>query len=279
MILITNEDDCSVPDDSDLVDPSQTTMSSTLGPLWSYRCNEFGHLCNINGTMQPPPRGLANNLMGCVSNETPSGKLTKVADEVAFLKGLKNDPNQIFVAAITGPVTPYGVEMIQQGSDPEAHPNIIHSCTQGTGEYADPSVRIQQWIEAFGNHGLVEPICANSFAPALQLIATELSKLLGPQCIGNNLVDSDLNTPGLQPRCQVNNRYLDNQSKTVEVPIQACSLTNNVAPCWSMDIDANKCPGNFLVVNVKLDTPPPDGLSTVVSCATCIAGVPQEGCP
>ena len=57
VVLITNEDDCSVPDDSDLVDPTQTTMIDPLGPLWSYRCNEFGHLCNINGMLQPPPRG------------------------------------------------------------------------------------------------------------------------------------------------------------------------------------------------------------------------------
>src|SRR6185295_10905021 len=45
VILITNEDDCSVPDDSDMIDPQQMTMASALGPLWSWRCNEFGHLC------------------------------------------------------------------------------------------------------------------------------------------------------------------------------------------------------------------------------------------
>ena len=56
VVLITNEDDCSVPDDSDLADPTQTRMADPLGPFQSFRCNEFGHLCNINGTMQPPPR-------------------------------------------------------------------------------------------------------------------------------------------------------------------------------------------------------------------------------
>jgi hypothetical protein len=280
VILITNEDDCSVPDDSDLVDPSQTTMSSLYGPLWSYRCNEFGHLCQIGGTLTPPPRGPATDLQGCVSNETASGKLTHVGDEVAFLKSLKNDPNQIFVAAITGPATPYGVEMIQQGADTEMHPNVIHSCTQGTGEYADPSVRIQQWVEAFGDHGLAQTICAPSFAPSLSSIATELSKLLGPQCIGNNLVDSDADPAnGLQPKCQVNNRYIDNTGKTVETPVQSCVVTNNIAPCWSMDVDATKCPGNFLILNVKFDGTPPDGLNTAVSCATCIAGIAQPGCP
>ena len=106
------------------------------------------------------------------------------------MKGLKRDPNQIFVAAITGPATPYSVEMIMQGNDTEQHPNVVHSCTQNSGEYADPSVRILQWVQAFGDHGLFETICADSFAPALMQIATELSKLLGPQCITNNLVNT-----------------------------------------------------------------------------------------
>ncbi len=103
VILITNEDDCSVPDDSTLIDPTQQLMTDPLGPFWSFRCNEFGHLCNINGTLSPPPRGVAMNLQGCVSNDTPTGRLTHVADEIAFLRSLKPDPNQIMVAAITGP--------------------------------------------------------------------------------------------------------------------------------------------------------------------------------
>ncbi len=280
VILITNEDDCSVPDDSNMVDPTQTTMSSELGPLWSWRCNEFGHLCNINGTLQPPPRGPAmNNLQGCISNDTSSGRLTKLSDEISFLKGLKTDPNQIFVAAITGPATPYSIEMIQQGMDTEMHPSIVHSCTQNSGEYADPSVRIQQWVEAFGNHGLAQTICANSFAPSLQLIATELGKLLGPQCIGNNLVDTDTNAPGIQPECQVTDHYVDS-GKTFATALQACSVNGNTPPCWSLDVDANKCPGNFLILNVNRGTDPlPSGLQTSVSCAQCIPGVVKTGCP
>ncbi len=75
-----------------------------------------------------PPRGPATNLQGCISNDTASGKLTKLSDEITFLKSLKTDPNQIFVAAITGPATPYSVEMIMQGNDTELHPNVVHSC-------------------------------------------------------------------------------------------------------------------------------------------------------
>jgi hypothetical protein len=280
VILITNEDDCSVPDDSDLVDPTQSRMSDPLGPLWSYRCNEFGHLCMINGALAPPPRAATmGNLTGCISNETPSGKLTHVGDEVAFLKGLKADPNQIFVAAVTGPSTPYAVEMIQNPMDPESHPNIKHSCQQNSGEYADPSVRIQQWIEAFGDHGVLETICADSFAQSLMQIATDLSKLLGPQCISDNLVDLDISTPTPDPECQIADVFIDSSNgNTVTTPLAACSTNGNTAPCWSIHQDA-KCTGKTLLIDINRGgTQLPNGLTTQVSCAMCIDGVGKAGC-
>jgi hypothetical protein len=274
VILITNEDDCSVPDDSDMVDPQQTTMASPLGPLWSWRCNEFGHLCqDQGGNLVPPARGPANNLQGCVSNDTSSGKLTKLSDEITFLKGLKTDPNQIFVAAITGPATPYSVEMIMQGNDTEQHPNVVHSCMQTSGEYADPSVRIQQWVQAFGGHGLLETICAPTFAPALMQIGQELSKLLGPQCITNSLVDT-----GNGPTCSVVDQYVMN-GKTFSTVLSSCASNNDSPPCWKLQADP-KCTGNTLALVVdRGGAMLPNGLSTAVSCAECIPGVMQAGCP
>ena len=87
VILLTNEDDCSVPDESPLFDP---TASDMYGPAKSFRCNEFGHLCQIGGSLAPPPKtGSVSNLQGCVSNDTSTGMLTKVGDEIAFLKSFE----------------------------------------------------------------------------------------------------------------------------------------------------------------------------------------------
>jgi len=47
----------------------------------------------------------------------------------------------------------------------------VHSCTQNSGEFADPGVRIQQWAAAFGSNGVVQSICASIFGPALQVVA------------------------------------------------------------------------------------------------------------
>ncbi|HKW84110.1 MAG TPA: hypothetical protein VJN68_10190, partial [Burkholderiaceae bacterium] len=281
VILVTNEDDCSVPDDSNLADPTQTRMTDPLGPLWSWRCNEFGHLCNINGALQSPPRGTpVNNLQACVSNDTATGKLTHVKDEIAFLKSLKADPQQLFVAAITGPATPYSSEMIQNPQDLDPHPNIVHSCVQNSGEYADPAVRIQQYVEGFGNHGVLQTICANTFAPPLMVIATEIGKLMGPACVPGNLVDSNPATPALDPDCTVVERYVDSQGKTVSTTVPACSANGEAAPCWSLVVDSSRCPGNSLILQLNRGAAQiPNGLTTMLSCAQCVPGISVAGCP
>jgi hypothetical protein len=57
VVFITNEDDCSAPPDTPLFDiASGTTLASPFGPLGSFRCNEFGHLC---GGVMPPRTGLS----------------------------------------------------------------------------------------------------------------------------------------------------------------------------------------------------------------------------
>ncbi len=68
--------------------------------------------------------------------------------------------------------------------------------------------------------------------------------------------------------------------KTFSTVLQSCASNGNVAPCWALNTDAQKCPGNFLVLNVNRGGAMlPNGLSTAVSCAQCIPGVVQAGCP
>ena len=80
VVLLTNEDDCSAPPDSDLFDSTSSMVSDPLGPLQSYRCNEFGHLC---GGVPPPrtPAGPTDLSGTCVSNE--NGRLLRVGDVAA----------------------------------------------------------------------------------------------------------------------------------------------------------------------------------------------------
>lgn len=179
IVMLTNEDDCSVPYDSDLFDPSMQTLADPLGGLQSYRCNEFGHKCD-----QPLPHGAAGlpmTLTGCESKE--DGRLVTVNGFIDFLFSLKPmHPERIFVAAIAGPTTPYTITshlfMLGNG-DTESQPAIQHSCTSGMqgSEYADPAVRVQQWTQAFGPNSYFGNICSDDLGLTMSSIA---ERMVGP---------------------------------------------------------------------------------------------------
>ena len=143
IIMLTNEDDCSVAANSLLLDPvvNSATDPTGLGALASYRCNEFGHLC---GGAPPPhgydfatstfnlPTGTFRTASGpgtggvilndCVS-EDGNGKtdplvvdpvqglpdptmghlFSSIPELVAGLRSYKSNPADVFVAAIAGP--------------------------------------------------------------------------------------------------------------------------------------------------------------------------------
>jgi len=271
VVLLTNEDDCSLPDDSDLADPTQTKISDPLGPLWSWRCNEFGHLCTSgDGTLKSPPRGPSTNLVGCVSNDTPTGKLTWLGDEVAFLKSLKQNQGDIVAAAITAPATPYSVEMIQQGNDTEQHPNVVHSCTLNSGEYGDPSVRITQWASSFGASGSVDTICADSLVPAMQRIGTRVANLFRPACAPGPFATNG------QPGCRVIDQVASGNAFG-QTLLPNCSDNGNVAPCWTAVTDATSCgTGKRVTVNHGT-TLPRDYIDSAFTCDACV-GSSEIGC-
>jgi hypothetical protein len=151
---------------------------------------------------------------------------------------------------------------------------------QSSGEYADPAVRIQQWVNGFGNHGLFETICASSLAPAMSQTAGELVKLLGPVCLPGNLVDTDLATAGIQPDCQVVDTYVNAQNQVVSTPLQSCLGNGGAAPCWLVSPNTAQC-GTGLVPVIFRDPTIPliGGLTTTFSCAECVAGQLNSGCP
>ena len=176
LVFLTNEDDCSVSAESSSLDPNQQSTSEPLGGLQSYRCNEFGHVCD-----QPMPHaapGTQVTMTGCRSAE--NGKLIKVQEFIKFLYALKSAPEDIYVAMIAGPTAPYvikpGTFMLGNGGD-ETQPQVVHSCTSGaTGtEYADPAIRLNQLAAAFAPNSTFTSICADDFSTTMTTIAETMA--------------------------------------------------------------------------------------------------------
>ena len=299
IVMLTNEDDCSAPPRSRLFDPSSEALGDQLGGLTSYRCNEYGHLCGPNHAPPqhlPPAAGMIVGPLDCTSAEgvSPSPpadadhQLITVKSFVEFLKALKPDePNKILVAAIAGPPTPYNiVQTTTRFADdrpPEVQPLIAHSCVQASGEYGDPSVRIVDWLAAFGGH--LYPICANDFSIAMNAIGDAIGRRLGAQCIAGTVETKADRTPD----CDVALRTFDANTKQAKVPdtmIPFCMgsaphLTNASPACWHFVPDA-ACVPEGQVPSQRLEvcydkgcTPearPTDQIDAVVSCSICPSG-------
>jgi hypothetical protein len=178
ILLLTNEDDCSAPVGSNLYDTSMNrTLGSYLGPPANFRCNEFGHLCNGEKPPRLAPNGDVSasvTLDGCVPAE--DGVLIPVAQVTDQIRSLKAFPDQqIVVTAVMGPTSPYTVKWFGPAApDTGPWPIMAHSCTGSDGTFADPPIRIADFVHRFGDNGLVLPVCSNNWAPSLDRIASLL---------------------------------------------------------------------------------------------------------
>ncbi|HTA17912.1 MAG TPA: hypothetical protein VK989_01385 [Polyangia bacterium] len=276
VILITNEDDCSAPPNTTLFNQNSQLVSDPLGPLQSYRCNEFGHLCGG----KPPPRlsmaGQMVDLTGtCVSAE--DGRELRVADVVTNLKKIKSNPANVLVAAIAGPPAPYIVGTTPPTLDDPAGawPVVEHSCTEADGTYGDPAIRINQWVQAFQGNGIFETICNDNFSLALQGIADLINKKIGAPCVSGNILDTkdapwtaaDMSPPDCTVIDHAENAA---NSMVVDTPVAQCpgnTTAGATSRCWALSTDAMNCPGAHTVIFGGPAVATTTSLNSSVSCA------------
>jgi hypothetical protein len=300
--MITNEDDCSARVDQPVFDTTaNATLADMLGPIINFRCNEFGHVCTRSGTTGAPDRHAPGNDVNatvtydrCDSNE--DGYLLSARDTADRLKALKpGSPGMVLAAAITGVPTPYTVHW--KASNPVDSscgaascpwPEISHSCTAtgGTaaGSYADPGVRIKAFVDQFGDNGLTTSICDDSFAPALDTIASLINRKLKQSCIAGQVA----NKSGTgQPDCTVVNHVRNSEGQIIDQPVQACADNNNTAPCWRLidPVDRTDCPAPYQILDGDMLKDPSLAADAVrnatVNCSICTPGVTDaaRGCP
>jgi hypothetical protein len=236
VVLLTNEDDCSAPSNTGLFNDEAGTSADPLGRLMSYRCTEFGILCDGKKLPHTLPDGTTVQETGCVSAEE-QGQLITDASFEAFLVGLKHgDRSKLLVASIVAPPTPFAVSTTlsrsspPDSSDPTA-PGLVPSCVAANDvDYGDPAVRVTDVVDSFG--GVTYDICADDYSPAMSQIATALGKLLGPQC----LPDTILNDAAGNPECTVVQTTAGDGGAPTDTVISYCGTTAAPfpSPCWRL---------------------------------------------
>jgi hypothetical protein len=172
----------------------------------------------------------------------------------------------------------------------EMWPNVEHLCgspTTGDLSFADPAVRITEFVHQFGSNGVLASICDPSYASSMAAIAAKIGALITPKCIAGAI---QTDTAG-NPDCTVINEFTTNGSLTKQqLSVPYCATVNNAAPCWQLVAPGgmdpvtgvvNKCTAGSQALSVSPDpnNPTPDSLDSLVQCSTCVPGFPGPGCP
>ena len=137
--------------------------------------------------------------------------------------------------------------------------------------FADPGVRIGEWVKEFGRNGVIQSICDANFDPAMQRIADEIGRVLGPKCVTGVFTDKDPNRDGMQYDCAVSDHLVESGKPPADTIVPACADNNNAKPCWHFDTDTNcRVTGGGGAQSFKLtidrDGAAPSGLSSTISC-------------
>jgi hypothetical protein len=289
VVLLTNEDDCSASPGSStspngripLFDTSaNTNLASQLGPPRDFRCNEFGHMCAMNGgAAMHPDRSAPNNSVSarvtydqCSSNDK-DGLLLGASDTANRLKALKSNPAQVVVVSIQAAASPYTVTWTPPttsdfscGAGSCPWPLMAHSCDAGNGSFGDPGVRTRDLVTQFGNNGLVLSICDVSFAASLDLAGTLLKSLIAAPCLPGSIGA----TPTLSgPDCKVTEHYVDGTGVPVDTDLPSCADNGNTGPCWKLQRMQAACAHSALRITPDPNVPNPGSETFTYDCARC----------
>jgi len=273
VLFVADEDDCSVSDPQ-LFDPSQDDRASELGELSSFRCFEFGVECAPvgGGEREIGPR------TDCVP-EDGSRYLESVSSYVQFLRGLKSDPEKVFVSTITGDPGP--VVVMENPDITPAELMVAPTCTicpGGAGSgcstlealvSAAPAIRMQALVDAFGAAGHWQDICAYDpatdaldFGAALAGVAGNLAPRIATPCLDVTPLDTDASASGNQAACE-----LVELAGGAEVAIPACEVSTGARPCFRLRDNPDQCPTTQLALAIDRAAPAPAGATLSLRCA------------
>jgi hypothetical protein len=262
VVVITNEDDCSAPATTTLFDPSDASTAE-LGPFSSYRCFEFGVLCDG----QDPGRTAGSRTScqpGTKEPDRPEHQLVPVEQLATFLKGMKPDPRLVSVALLAPPAAAADGTIVVETTDAGV-PDLASVCTSATFGDAWPAVRLNRFAQLFdADRVSVASIC-DPPAGFMAQVGTKLQQSVPMGwCFDADMVPADVDpAPGLQPDCIVTAQAAGADPWAV-LP---CDSSSNGA-CYSVS-SAAMCPGGAsLYLERRGDTRAIDTVSIQCQSAT-----------
>lgn len=218
IVFVTDETDCSMPDDH--VD---VLFSSAGSALWtdperptSGTCWKAGTTCTGGPGVYDECHAEDKGFDGLPTDDPkpvlyPVERYVETLTELSADKAARGGTGQVLVAVIGGVPLDYpetGVMLYQDSDDPEFNTEygIGPACGRGT-ENPDsppgiPPVRLAEFAEQFASEQRnLFSICAGDYTVALQQIVDALGRLSARTCVPGCVADYDDDEPGLQPAC------------------------------------------------------------------------------
>ncbi|HWE31811.1 MAG TPA: hypothetical protein VHB97_27610, partial [Polyangia bacterium] len=248
VVFVGNSDDCSVAPTSDLFDGSAAGVSA-YGTLDRFRCTQFGIACN--GAPVPPTS--VSGLTGCTPRApTDGGKLLDAQRYIDFLTnpaaqgGVKVDPDDVALVAVTAPSDPVGVIVTSPCSadaSVASCPQLDHSCTSASDArfFGDPAVRLGTVIQSARNV-VRASVCEQNDDAVVDAIGNQVTRFAAGRCLAEPLARRSDGTPDCIAEDVTANP--DGSTSTAEIP--SCAENGHVTPCWQLvdrlaQYDAQAC--------------------------------------
>ncbi len=155
VVFVTDEDDCSIMNDEIFSEPSED-----LGWNIEQRCYENREY------------------------------LRSVESFVDAFRGLREDPESLVIATITGIPDDWDgsvdtLEGLLVGNE-DGSQDYDASCSSAHGNAVAPP-RLAEFTRAFGDNGVMRSICTDDWTPALDAIAKKIQDTFPPTCIARSL--------------------------------------------------------------------------------------------
>ncbi|MGE5182905.1 MAG: hypothetical protein ACM31C_12615, partial [Acidobacteriota bacterium] len=192
IVILTDEDDCSA------ADPALFGLGSDSGP-GDFRCQPlYAYSCD-----QPISAAGSGSYTNCTVRT--GSYLRDPAYYYQFLTTLA-DPANLYVAVIGGdPKSSIQTGMI---TTPFSQSLALEpSCTatiNGNPAIGRPGIRLADFVQQLGRHGLYESVCQSDYSAALSQIGQLLQDITST-CVAGSIdtTDTDASNPGVQPPCAV----------------------------------------------------------------------------
>ena len=146
---------------------------------------------------------------------------------------------------------------------------IAHSCTASDGSFAIPAFARRNSSASSAATALVLPICADSFAPSLDRIATLINAQLQPPCISSPVAHK-ANSNEFDCTVVSHTASPNGGAATIDKTVLSCDVSGGAAPCWSLT-PGGTCGQGSVTVTVSDDPtlPPSTAQNATVNCALC----------